>query len=80
MLSHVMILVIRAYQVVLRPHLGPCCRFTPSCSTYWIEALKRHGLWHGTRLGLQRLWRCRPFGPLGADPVPLSIKRKRKQA
>ena len=80
MLSHLMIALIRAYQVVLGPHLGPFCRFAPSCSTYWIEALGRHGVWHGTRLGLRRLWRCRPFGPLGADPVPQSIKRKRKQA
>ena len=75
-----MIAMIRAYQVVLGPHLGPCCRFSPTCSNYWIEALGRHGLWHGTRLGVRRLLRCRPFGPLGEDPVPPSTKRKRMQA
>lgn len=62
--------VVRAYQVVLSPHIGNCCRFEPSCSVYCIEALKTHGVFKGGWLALRRLLRCRPWGPSGYDPVP----------
>ena len=75
MISRLMIGLIRIYQVVLGPHLGPCCRFEPSCSEYWIEALRRHGALRGAGLGLRRLLRCRPFGPMGLDPVPAPRKK-----
>jgi hypothetical protein len=65
-----LILVVRAYQVVLSPHIGNCCRFTPSCSQYCIEALRAHGVLKGGWLALRRIMRCRPFGPSGYDPVP----------
>jgi conserved hypothetical protein YidD len=64
------ILLIRAYQVVLSPHLGASCRFQPSCSNYGIEAFERFGVLKGGWLTLKRLLRCRPFGPSGYDPVP----------
>ena len=48
----------------------PCCRMTPSCSAYAIEALETHGNARGIRLIAARLLRCRPGGPTGADPVP----------
>jgi putative membrane protein insertion efficiency factor len=62
--------LVRAYQVVLSPHLGTCCRFEPSCSAYCIEALRTHGVLRGGWLAFRRLLRCRPFGPSGYDPVP----------
>ncbi|MEI7901738.1 MAG: membrane protein insertion efficiency factor YidD [bacterium] len=68
--SGVLILTVRAYQVALSPHIGKCCRFTPSCSTYCIEALRVHGVLKGGGLALRRILRCRPFGPSGYDPVP----------
>ena len=46
------------------------CRFTPSCSTYALEALEAHGALRGSFLSIRRLARCRPFGPSGYDPVP----------
>ena len=70
LLGRVLIALLRAYQVVLSPHLGSCCRFEPSCSRYCIEAIQRHGPWRGLALGLRRLLRCHPFGPCGPDPVP----------
>jgi uncharacterized protein len=63
-------LLIRFYQIAISPHIGPCCRFEPSCSQYCIEALQRHGVVRGSWLGLKRILRCRPLGPSGYDPVP----------
>jgi hypothetical protein len=61
---------IRSYQVLLAPHLAGGCRHIPSCSEYSIAALDRHGPWRGMRLTAARLWRCRPKGTFGYDPVP----------
>ena len=66
----VLIFFVRAYKVVLSPMLGNCCRFEPSCSVYCIEALRTHGAMRGLWLTVRRLFRCRPFGPSGYDPVP----------
>ena len=68
--SGLLILFVRAYQVVLSPHIGTCCRFEPSCSAYCIEALRTHGVVSGCWLAFRRILRCRPFGPSGYDPVP----------
>jgi len=68
--SQLFIFLIRAYQVVLSPWIGNCCRFEPSCSNYAIEALRAHGFFKGGWLAARRLVRCRPFGPSGFDPVP----------
>jgi putative membrane protein insertion efficiency factor len=68
--ARVLILGVRAYQVVLGPLLGGQCRFTPSCSFYSIEAFERHGAWRGLRLTVRRLLRCQPWGGHGHDPVP----------
>jgi len=65
-----LIWVVRAYQVVLSPLFGDCCRFEPSCSRYMIEALQTHGAVKGLLLGAWRLLRCHPFGKSGYDPVP----------
>lgn len=69
-MRQVLILFVRAYQVVLSPLFTGCCRFEPSCSNYAIEALKIHGAVKGSILTALRLLRCRPFGPHGYDPVP----------
>ena len=66
----VLLLVVRCYQIVLAPMLGNCCRFTPSCSNYCMEALRVHGVFKGLWLTVARLARCRPGGPCGYDPVP----------
>ena len=65
-----LILLVRAYQVVLSPLFTGCCRFEPSCSNYMIEALQVHGVVKGLCLGIRRLLRCHPFGKSGYDPVP----------
>jgi uncharacterized protein len=70
MMAWLLQLMIRAYQVVLGPMIGDCCRFHPSCSVYFIEALEHHGFLRGCRLGLGRLVRCHPLHPGGLDPVP----------
>ena len=62
--------VFRLYQLALSPLLPPSCRFSPSCSHYGIEALKRHGLLAGLWLTACRIGRCHPWGGSGFDPVP----------
>jgi putative membrane protein insertion efficiency factor len=64
------IILIRFYQWVISPALGPKCRFTPSCSQYAAEALKKHGLIKGFVLSVKRVSKCRPGGGHGYDPVP----------
>lgn len=65
-----LIALVRAYQTVLSPVFGDCCRFTPSCSEYMIEAIELHGALKGTWLGVKRILRCHPWGRKGFDPVP----------
>jgi putative membrane protein insertion efficiency factor len=60
---------IRVYQVAVSPFPSPC-RFTPSCSSYALEAVHRHGVARGLLLGARRILRCHPFGGSGYDPVP----------
>ena len=65
-----LILCVRAYQIVLSPLFRGCCRFEPSCSNYAIEAITVHGAMKGSVLAMWRLLRCHPFGDHGYDPVP----------
>jgi putative membrane protein insertion efficiency factor len=64
------IALIRGYQVGISPLLPPSCRFTPSCSQYALDAVRRYGAVRGSWLGLRRLARCHPWHPGGHDPVP----------
>ena len=63
-----LILLARGYQVALSPLLGGRCRFHPSCSQYFIEAVRKYGAVRGTAKGLWRLARCHPLNPGGFDP------------
>ena len=67
--------LIRAYQWLLSPLLGPRCRFYPSCSQYALEALRAHGALQGSFLALRRLLRCHPWHAGGYDPVPQHIEQ-----
>ena len=64
-----LILMVRLYQQTLSPLLGRQCRFVPTCSEYFIEAVARRGALRGSLLGLWRLLRCNPLGRGGYDPV-----------
>jgi putative membrane protein insertion efficiency factor len=64
------IFLIRIYQWTLSPLVGRQCRFTPTCSRYGVEALKKYGLFKGGYLTARRLMRCHPWGGHGYDPVP----------
>lgn len=60
--------VVRCYQLLLSPLLGRNCRFYPSCSSYFIGAVRKHGSVKGTLRGLWRICRCNPWNPGGYDP------------
>ncbi len=62
--------LIRLYQWILSPWLGPKCRFTPSCSQYAIEAFRKYGLFKGGWMAIRRILRCHPWGGSGHDPLP----------
>jgi putative membrane protein insertion efficiency factor len=59
---------VRVYQYTLSPLLGPRCRFVPSCSEYFILAVKKYGALSGSLRGVWRICRCHPFHPGGYDP------------
>jgi putative membrane protein insertion efficiency factor len=62
--------LIRLYQLIVAPVLGPRCRYLPSCSDYAREAVRAHGPAYGSWLALRRVCRCHPLGGSGLDPVP----------
>ncbi|MFZ4464248.1 MAG: membrane protein insertion efficiency factor YidD [Bacteroidales bacterium] len=68
--ANILILIVRIYQYTLSPFIGRSCRYTPTCSQYSIEALKRHGALKGGWMGLKRIASCNPWGGSGYDPVP----------
>ena len=65
-----LVLLVRGYQVLISPLIGPHCRFAPTCSQYAIEALAQHGVVRGLGLAVRRILRCHPFTEGGLDPVP----------
>jgi len=69
-LSLPFIALIKIYQWIISPILGPKCRFTPTCSHYAAEALKKYGVFKGMWLAIKRISRCHPWGGSGYDPVP----------
>jgi len=70
-----LLILIHIYQHMFSTFLGPCCRFTPSCSSYALLSIQRYGIVEGTWLITKRLIKCHPFHPGGYDPVPKIIKK-----
>ena len=64
------LLLIRFYQKCISPITPASCRYTPTCSQYAVEALKKYGLFKGGWLAFKRILRCHPWGGSGYDPVP----------
>lgn len=70
MFSYLLLLPIYFYKYSISPLLPPACRYTPTCSEYAIEAIKKYGPVKGFWLALKRFMRCHPWGGHGYDPVP----------
>ncbi|QJD97593.1 membrane protein insertion efficiency factor YidD [Mucilaginibacter robiniae] len=69
-LGALFIALIRGYQFLISPILGASCRYTPTCSQYGLEAIRKYGPFKGGWLTLKRIVRCNPWGGHGHDPVP----------
>ena len=69
-LAWLLSLPVHFYRMCISPMLPPSCRFTPTCSQYALEALRKHGALRGSWLTIRRLLRCHPWGGSGYDPVP----------
>jgi uncharacterized protein len=70
LLAWPLIVLVRMYQYILSPLLPGACRYSPSCSEYGLQALRRHGAFRGGWLTLKRFLSCHPWGGHGHDPVP----------
>ena len=81
-MRNILIIIIKTYQFFISPLLGNRCRYLPTCSEYFIEALKTHGLIRGINLGMKRILKCHPFKSLGGgegiDFVPSTNKKEIK--
>ncbi len=64
------IFLVRIYQYLISPLTPASCRYSPTCSRYTVEALKKHGLFKGGKLAIKRIFSCHPWGGSGYDPVP----------
>ncbi len=69
-LSWILIGLVKIYQYVISPYLPNACRYTPTCSVYSVEAIKKHGPFKGGWLSIKRIASCNPWGGHGYDPVP----------
>ncbi|MFD2907987.1 membrane protein insertion efficiency factor YidD [Flavobacterium ardleyense] len=65
-----LVLLVRFYQVGISPFTPATCRYEPTCSTYTLQALQKHGLFKGGWLSIKRIASCNPWGKTGYDPVP----------
>lgn len=70
MFKKFLVLIVRGYQKFISPLLGNNCRFSPTCSEYFILAVEKYGVIKGSYLGGKRIFRCHPFNPGGYDPLP----------
>jgi len=69
-MTRILLMVIKAYQYLISPMLGPSCRFTPTCSEYAAQAVQKYGAIKGLWLGIKRVGRCHPWHDGGYDPLP----------
>ena len=76
MISKILIKLIELYRKNISPRKIPCCRFTPTCSAYAIEARNKRGAFVGTLLSIWRILRCNPLCKGGYDPVPEKRAKK----
>ena len=72
--------LLRAYQWLVSPLLGPACRYLPTCSEYAREAVERHGVLRGGVMGAARVLRCHPLAGSGYDPVPVDRRPPTRSA
>ena len=83
-MTKILIFIIKIYKYLISPLLGNRCRFLPTCSEYFIEALSAYGLIKGFRLGTRRILKCHPFKNLGGShgldfvPIPKNVSRQEK--
>lgn len=70
------VLLVKLYQWVISPLTPASCRYTPTCSSYMIEAIREWGVLRGGWMGVKRISSCHPWGGCGHDPVPVNPKRK----
>ena len=83
-MKNILIFIIKIYQYLISPLLGNRCRFLPTCSEYFIEALKTQGLVNCFKLGSKRILKCHPFKKLGGShgvdfvPIPKNTSRKER--
>ncbi len=70
LLTAILVVIIRVYQLILSPLLGARCRYYPSCSSFGLSAITQHGPIKGTLLTVWRILRCNPWSPGGVDFVP----------
>ena len=69
-IEFIVLLPVYVYRACISPLIPPRCRYTPTCSQYAIEAVKKHGVFKGGWLAVKRILRCHPWGGCGYDPVP----------
>ena len=70
MMARILVIIVKAYQLVLSPFFGQQCRFYPTCSHYAVEAIQKHGALRGSYYTVRRLLRCHPWCDGGHDPIP----------
>ncbi len=71
--------LITGYRKFISPLFPSVCRFQPTCSAYALEAIERFGAIKGVYLAAKRIWRCRPGGGHGYDPVPETFGKQKKE-
>ena len=64
------VFLVKTYQNIISPLFPPTCRYTPTCSEYSIQSLKKYGLIKGVYLSIKRIVNCHPLGGSGYDPIP----------
>lgn len=78
-MKRILEMLVKGYQRFISPLFPPTCRYSPTCSSYMLTALQKHGAWRGTLMGLARILRCNPLVRGGYDPVPdhFSLRRNK---
>ena len=69
-MTRILLFLVKAYQYLISPMLGPSCRYTPTCSEYAVQALHKYGPVKGLWLSMKRVGRCHPWHDGGYDPLP----------